>query len=65
MDILGVSAFYHDAAVALVRDGVVVAAAQQERFTRIKNDANFPVEAMRYCLEQGGVTRDGVHAVVY
>lgn len=50
MNILGISAFYHDAAAALVRDGEIVAAAQEERFTRIKHDASFPVNAIRYCL---------------
>lgn len=63
--LLGVSAFYHDAAAALVRDGEVVAAAQEERFTRLKNDAALPVEAIRYCLEEGGVEPDGIDAVVY
>ena len=65
MDILGVSALYHDAAAALVRDGVVVAAAQEERFSRIKNDPSLPVEAMQYCLEEGGVGADGIDAVAY
>lgn len=65
MDLLGVSALYHDSAAALVRDGRVVAAAQQERFTRVKNDASLPVDAIRYCLEQGGVEPDGIDAVVY
>ena len=65
MHILGLSAYYHDAAVALVSDGEVVAAAQEERFTRKKNDADFPVESLRYCLEEGGVEPDGIDAVVY
>ncbi len=53
--ILGISAFYHDSAAALVVDGEIVAAAQEERFTRKKHDASFPVHAIAYCLEQGGV----------
>lgn len=53
--ILGISAFYHDSAAALVVDGVVVAAAQEERFTRIKHDASFPQHAIRYCLDQAGL----------
>jgi carbamoyltransferase len=57
MNILGISAFYHDSAAALVRDGEIVAAAQEERFTRKKHDAGFPVHAVRYCLAEGGVGR--------
>lgn len=58
MNILGISAFYHDSAAALIRDGEIVAAAQEERFTRKKHDAGFPVHAVKYCLAEGGV-RDG------
>ena len=65
MKILGISAFYHDAAAALVRDGELVAAAQEERFTRIKHDAAFPAHAVRYCLDHAGVAADGVDAVVF
>src|SRR2546423_1026063 len=54
--ILGVSAFYHDSAAALVVDGKIVAAAQEERFTREKYDARFPVAAIRYCLDEAGLT---------
>jgi carbamoyltransferase len=54
--ILGISAFYHDSAACLVRDGEIVAAAQEERFTRIKHDHNFPVHAARYCLQEAGIT---------
>ncbi|MBK8980565.1 MAG: carbamoyltransferase [Planctomycetes bacterium] len=53
--ILGISAFYHDSAAALLRDGEIVAAAQEERFTRKKHDADFPSHAVAYCLEQAGV----------
>src|SRR5579875_3159231 len=54
--ILGISAFYHDSAACLVRDGVIVAAAQEERFTRKKHDASFPRHAVAYCLKAGGIT---------
>ena len=65
MNILGISAFYHDAAAALVRDGSIEAAAQEERFTRVKNDERFPVNAIRYCLRVGEVGPRGLDAVVY
>ena len=55
MRILGISAFYHDSAAALVVDGEIVAAAQEERFTRRKHDAGFPTNAINYCLAQGNV----------
>jgi carbamoyltransferase len=54
-DILGISAYYHDSAACLVRDGEIIAAAQEERFTRKKHDAGFPLEAVRYCLREGGI----------
>ena len=54
--ILGVSAFYHDSAACLMRDGEIVAAAQEERFTRKKFDARFPTNAVRYCLREGGIS---------
>src|SRR2546427_2965493 len=54
--VLGISAFYHDSAACLLRDGEIVAAAQEERFTRKKGDASFPVHAVRYCLEAGGIS---------
>ena len=63
--ILGLSAYYHDAAAALVVDGRVVAAAQEERFTRRRHDAGFPANAARYCLEHAGVGLDGLDAVVF
>ena len=53
--ILGISAFYHDSAAALVVDGEIVAAAQEERFTRKKHDFEFPVNAIDFCLRQSGV----------
>ena len=55
MWILGISAFYHDSAAALIRDGEIVAAAQEERFTRKKHDLRFPAQAVRYCLESAGL----------
>ena len=51
--VLGISAFYHDSAAALVVDGEIVAAAQEERFTRKKHDHEFPINAIRYCLQEG------------
>ncbi len=63
--ILGISAYYHDSAAALVRDGEIVAAAQEERFTRKKHDARFPSRAVEYCLAEAGVALDQVHAVVF
>ena len=65
MRILGISAFYHDSAAALVEDGRIVAAAQEERFTRKKHDANFPKEAIAYCLKEAGVALDEVDYVVF
>jgi len=64
--ILGISAFYHDSAAALVIDGRIAAAAQEERFTRLKHDARFPVSSVRYCLDQAGIkARDLDHVVFY
>ena len=54
--ILGLSAFYHDSAAALLVDGKIVVAAQEERFTRKKHDAGFPSHAIEYCLEHAGLT---------
>src|SRR5438105_14289985 len=65
MHVLGVSAFYHDSAAALVADGHIVAAAQEERFTRKKHDSGFPEHAIRYCLEEGGVELGQIDAVVF
>lgn len=65
MHILGLSAFYHDSAAALVRDGEILAAAQEERFTRVKHDAGFPAQAVRYCLEAGGIELGDVEHVVF
>src|ERR1700752_1358588 len=65
MRILGISAFYHDSAAALVEDGRIVAAAQEERFTRKKHDPSFPKNAIRYCLDAGEVELDALDAVVF
>jgi len=65
MTILGISAFYHDSAAALVQDGKIIAAAQEERFTRKKHDESFPLHAIRYCLEQAGVRIDEVEAIAF
>jgi carbamoyltransferase len=61
--ILGISAFYHDSAACLVRDGEIVAAAQEERFTRVKHDPNFPINAVRYCLQEGGIAAKDLHCI--
>jgi carbamoyltransferase len=63
--ILGISAFYHDSAAVLIGDGRIVAAAQEERFTRKKHDSRFPVHAIGYCLEEAGIGLDGVDFVVF
>jgi carbamoyltransferase len=63
--ILGVSAYYHDSAACLLRDGEIVAAAQEERFTRKKHDARFPVQAVRYCLSAGGIALTELQAVAF
>ncbi|MCK7580735.1 MAG: hypothetical protein MZV65_37270 [Chromatiales bacterium] len=65
MRILGISAYYHDSAAALVVDGQVVAAAQEERFSRKKHDARFPQHAVRYCLEEGGIGLSDLDQVVF
>ncbi len=65
MKILGISAFYHDAAAAIVVDGEVIAAAQEERFTRRKHDPDLPVNAIAYCLEEAGCRIDELDAVVF
>ena len=65
MTILGISAFYHDAAAAIIRDGEIIAAAQEERFTRKKNDASFPVNAVKFCLDYAGTSISDLNAVVF
>ena len=63
--ILGISAFYHDAAAALAVGGKIVAAVQEERFTRIKHTPDFPVNAIRYCLEEAGLELDELDAIAF
>ena len=63
--VLGISAFYHDSAAALVTDGHIVAAAQEERFTRKKNDSGFPRKAIQYCLDEAGIKLGEVDRVVF
>ena len=65
MNILGISAFYHDSAACLVLDGKIIAAAQEERFSRIKHDNRFPEQAIEYCLREGGITADELDYVVF
>jgi carbamoyltransferase len=64
-DILGISAFYHDSAACLLRDGEIIAAAQEERFTRKKHDATFPAHAVRYCLREGGISLSDLRYVAF
>jgi carbamoyltransferase len=65
MYILGISAFYHDSAAALIKGGEIIAAAQEERFTRKKQDPAFPANAVRYCLKHAGITLADVETVVF
>jgi carbamoyltransferase len=65
MNILGISAYYHDSAACLVKDGAIVAAAQQERFSRVKHDQAFPDDAIDYCLKQGGIKARDLDYVVF
>jgi carbamoyltransferase len=65
MYILGVSCFYHDSAAALIHDGMLVAAAEEERFSRIKHDNGFPHGAIRFCLKQAGITPQELDFVVF
>ncbi|MGR9073565.1 MAG: carbamoyltransferase family protein [Gammaproteobacteria bacterium] len=65
MNILGLSAFYHDSAAALVRDGEIAAAAQEERFTRKKHDPGFPGNAVKYCLEEAGIGLSDVDYIIF
>src|SRR5580693_3740763 len=63
--VLGISAFYHDSAAALLVDGDIIAAAQEERFTRKKHDAGFPSAAIAYCLQEAGLTADQLDYVAF
>lgn len=63
--VLGISAFYHDSAAAIIRDGKIIAAAQEERFTRKKGDSSFPVHAINYCLTEANVAERELHHVIF
>jgi len=63
--ILGISAFYHDSAASLIIDGKIIAAVQEERFTRVKHTPEFPIQSIKYCLEQSGLTIDELDAIVF
>jgi carbamoyltransferase len=65
MDILGVSAFYHDSAACLVRDGKILCAAQEERFTRKKHDFSFPRYAIEFCLKEAGIDAERLDLVAF
>ena len=65
LNIIGISAGYHDSACSLLQDGVLVAAAQEERFSRVKNDRSWPVKAFLYCLQEGGITIADVDCIGY
>ena len=65
MYILGISAFYHDSAACLLKDGVIVAAAQEERFTRKKHDAGFPCNAIAYCVREADISPEQIESVVF
>ena len=65
MYILGISAYYHDSAACLLKDGAIVAAAQEERFTRIKHDSSFPKNAIAYCTREGVIKANDLEAVVF
>ena len=65
MYILGISSFYHDSAACLLKDGAIIAAAQEERFTRKKHDPGFPHHAVRYCLREAGIKASAISNVVF
>jgi len=64
-NILGISAFYHDSAAALIRDGEIIAAAQEERFSRKRNDSSFPCDAIKFCLDYGKIDISGIDYIVF
>ena len=65
MRILGISAFYHDSAAALIVDGEIISAAQEERFTRVKHDKSFPKHAINYCLEEAGLDLNEIDKITF
>ena len=64
-NIIGISAFYHDSATALIKNGEIIAASQEERFTRVKHDPSFPTKSIEYCLNEGKISLQDVEAVVF
>ena len=62
---LGISAYYHDSSATLLKDGVIIAAAQEERFTRIKHDPSFPIHAIKYCLKEGNIDLSDIDTICY
>ena len=65
MKVLGISAYYHDSAAAIISDGKVLYAAQEERFTRVKNDDSFPEEAIKFCLKESGFDLRDIDAIAF
>ena len=65
MYILGISAFYHDSAACIIKDGKILAAAQEERFTRKKHDQNFPINAINYCLKESEIESYKLNLVAF
>ena len=65
MYILGISAFYHDSAACLIKDGEILGAAQEERFTRIKHDHSFPVNSIKFCMKDGNISYTDLDSVVF
>ena len=65
MYILGISAFYHDSAACLIKNGKIIAAVQEERFTRIKHDQSFPLFSIKYCLENARISAEDIAYVVF
>lgn len=65
VNILGISAYYHDAAACLIRDGEIIAAAQEERFSRVKHDPSFPIQAAQYCLREAGIKGENLDYVAF
>ena len=65
MNILGISAFYHDSAAAIICDDQIIAATQEERFTRVKHDESFPTNAIKYCLKEANCSLEQIDHVVF
>ena len=65
MYILGISSYYHDSAACIIKDGQIIAAAQEERFTRKKHDQEFPMNSIRYCLEETGIKSSDLDLIAF